>query len=148
MKQDVVICDIDGCLLNTSAVLAEAKLQPSEADKWRYFNTYANDRKKVAFNYLLAEILKSLRDSGYKIIFSTARSEAIKVNTKIRLRSELGFMPDMYMRALGDIRPACEVKADHLKLIQKYYNPCIAIDDEDANLDMFSKNGLFVMKAI
>lgn len=146
-KPKAVICDIDGCLLDTRAILKEAtEKTTNDAEKWRYFEAYANDRNKVPFNYILGEVLNSLRDSGYKIIFSTARSEAIKVNTKIRLRSELGFMGDLYMRALDDLGPADQVKYKHLKQIREYYDPQIAIDDEDANINMFSGNGLLVMK--
>ena len=146
-RPKAIICDIDGCLLDTRAVLkvAEATAQ-NEAQKWQIFENYANDRDKVAFNYILGEVLKSLRDSGYKIVFSTARSEAIKVDTKIRLRTELGFMGDIYMRRIGDLRPAAEVKAEHFRLIREYYDPQIAIDDEDENIKMFANKGLLVMK--
>ena len=145
-KPKAVICDIDGCLLDTREILREAEKKETEAEKWRYFDTYANDRDKVAFNYVLGEVLESLRQCGYKIIFSTARSEAIKINTKIRLRLELGYIEDIYMRPIGDSRPAAEVKADHLKKIREYYDAQIAIDDEDANVKMYADKGLLVMK--
>ena len=146
-RPKAIICDIDGCLLDTRAVLKEAEENTNnEADKWRYFQTYANDRDKVGFNWTLGEVLKSLHDSGYKIIFSTVRSEAIRINTKIRLRTDLGFIGDLYMRRIGDLRPAAEVKAEHFRLIREYYDPQIAIDDEDENIKMFAENGLLVMK--
>lgn len=146
-KQKAVICDIDGCLLDSREVLKEAtKKTQTDTEKWRYFETYANAREKVNFNYTLGEVLRSLRNIGYKIIFSTARSEAIRLNTKIRLRSELGFMGDMYMRRIGDLRPAAEIKADHYKSICEYYDPQIAIDDEDENIKMYIHKGLLVMK--
>ena len=50
------------------------------------------------------------------------------------------------MRRIGDSRPAAEVKAEHFRLIREYYDPQIAIDDEDENIKMFAENGLLVMK--
>ena len=146
-KRKAVICDIDGCLLDTSQIFKEIEekgLQGNE--KWAYFERYANDRDKAKFNFILADVLNCLRNQGYKIIFSTARSEAIRINTKIRLQTDLGFMGDLFMRPLGNINPAAEVKAEHLKSIKGFYNACIAIDDEDENLKMFSKNGLLAVK--
>lgn len=52
------------------------------------------------------------------------------------------------MRELDDLRPAAEVKADHLKRIKEFYDVHIAIDDEDDNLKMFSQNNILAMKVI
>lgn len=143
-----IICDIDGCLLDTAhihKVIEEKGLEG--AAKWRYFEQNANSAD-VNFNYVLGEFLDCLAKDGYEIILSTARNENIKQDTSFKLRHYLDCDYRLYMRASNDISPACEVKKKHLKEIQEEFNVLMAIDDEDANLDMFSKNGLFVMKAI
>lgn len=149
IRQKAIICDIDGCLLDSSKVLEEAELNTNSAnDKWGYFDKYANDFSKVYFNENLGGLLASMFRNGYKIIFSTARSVAIRTDTQIRLRSELGFNFSLFMRSLDDKREAHKVKQEHLNIIQKFYDVRMAIDDEDANLEMFARNGIFVMKAI
>lgn len=146
-KPKAVICDIDGCLLDSQGVLEEAELNTTNSnDKWRYFEKYANDRDKVAFNYALGDILNNLRNGGYKIIFSTARSEAIKIGTRIRLKTELGFTGDLYMRPLDNFDSSADVKAKHLKTIRNYYDVLMAIDDDESNIKMFSESGLQTLK--
>ncbi len=148
MKKKAIICDIDGCLLDTAHIHEDIKELGLEGlDKWRYFEMYANDID-VKFNHNLGGLLESLARNGYEIIFSTARNESIKHRTILKLKSNLDCEFKLYMRASNDISPACEVKKKHLKQIQEEYAVEMAIDDEDANLDMFSKKGLFVMKAI
>lgn len=148
MKKRAIICDIDGCLLNTDYIHQEIKEKGLEgAAKWRYFETYANDID-VNFNHNLGGLLESLARDGYEIILSTARNENIRHQTILKLRINLDCKFKLYMRASNDISPACEVKRKHLKQIQEEYAVEMAIDDEDANLKMFSSNGLFVMKAI
>ncbi len=146
-KPKAVICDIDGCLLDSQGVLEEAEANTTNSnDKWRYFEKYANDRNKVAFNYVLGNMLNDMRNNGYKIIFSTARSEAIKIATKIRLKAELGFMGDLYMRPLDNFDSSADVKAMHLKTIKNYYDVRMAIDDDESNIKMFSESGLRTIK--
>lgn len=148
MKKKAIICDIDGCLLDTAHIHKDIKELGLEGlDKWRYFEMYANDID-VKFNHNLGGLLESLARNGYEIILSTARNENIKHRTILKLKSNLDCEFKLYMRASNDISPACEVKKKHLKQIQEEYIVEMAIDDEDANLDMFSKKGLFVMKAI
>lgn len=148
-KPKAIICDIDGCIMDTSRIYEEiAEKGITGAEKFAYFEQYANDPAKALINHQLAEILKFLNAQGYKIIFSTARSIVIKLRTMIRLRDELGFIGDLYVRGKNDFRPSAEVKADHLRRIKEYYDVHIAIDDEDENLKMFSENNILAMKVI
>lgn len=147
-KPKAIICDIDGCVIDTSRIYEEiAEKGITGADKFAYFEEYANDPAKALINQPLVDILEFLRMQGYKIIFSTARSKAIKVGTITRLRGCMMYS-DIYMRDLDDFRPAAEVKADHLKRIKEFYDVHIAIDDEDDNLKMFSQNNILAMKVI
>ena len=147
-KPKAIICDIDGCVIDTSRIYEEiAEKGITGVDKFAYFEEYANDPAKALINQQLVDILEFLRMQGYKIIFSTARSKAIKIGTITRLRSCMLYS-DIYMRELDDLRPAAEVKADHLKRIKEFYDVQIAIDDEDDNLKMFSQNNILAMKVI
>lgn len=145
--QNAIICDIDGCLLNTAHIHKEIAQKHLEgAQKWAYFEQCANN-KDVGFNHILGEFLEGLERQGYKIILSTARSERIRPQTKIKLVADFNCDFELYMRAPNDLGPACEVKRKHLIQIQEKYNVEMAIDDERANLDMYSKYGLLVMQA-
>ena len=119
-----------------------------DAAKWRYFETYANDYMDVKFNFNLGDILEALAGKGYTIILLTARSENIRRATARRINFNLNCKYLMLMRDKNDISPAHVIKKKHLKEIQEKYEVMLAIDDEEENLNMYSSNGLFVMKAI
>lgn len=151
MKQKAIICDIDGCLLDTLNIHKQIEeLGLTGALKWRYFEAGANDIKTVKFNRNLANVLKTFADTGIKIILLTARSEAIRYSTKLRLDYEINaaFSYKLLMRSMGDSNDPHIVKYLHLKKILEEYDVILAIDDEDANLKMFAANGIFVMKPI
>ena len=148
-KQKAIICDIDGCLLDTSYIHRSIdSLGLEGAEKWRFFESLANDIKVVRFNKNLANILKTFADSGMKIILLTARSESIKYQTKLRLNYEINdkFNYTLLMRPINDTSDPQTVKFIHLKKILEEYDVILAIDDEDENLKMFAFNGIFVMK--
>lgn len=149
MKKKAIICDIDGCLLDTAFIHQEIEEKGLEGvAKWRYFETYANDIELVNFNQNLGSILEILAQNGYEIILLTARSENIRNATVRKIKLNLNCKFELYMRPTNDISPACEIKKKHLKELKENYDVYLAIDDEDENLKMFSNNGLFVMKAI
>ena len=149
MKKKAIICDIDGCLLKTGHIINEAEEKGlKDSEKWAYFQRKANDIYEVEFNFNLGDLLEALNKQGYKIILSTARSSEIRSQTIRRLKLHLSCDFELYMRDYDDVAPAPKVKKKHLKEIQKKYEVYLAIDDEDKNLDMFSSNGLYVMKSI
>lgn len=148
-KTKAIICDIDGCILDSSAVHAEIKRYKLEgAKKWLFFESFANNSKLVKFNRILGDWLYNQAKKGVAIIFLTARSENIRYTTRLRLASE--FKPDfefkLLMRAKDDLDPAHVCKAKHMEDILATYDVILAIDDEQANLDMFNSYGLLVKK--
>lgn len=69
-KPKAIICDIDGCVIDTSRIYEEiAEKGITGADKFAYFEEYANDPAKALINQQLVDILEFLRLQGYKIIF-------------------------------------------------------------------------------
>lgn len=151
MKKKAIICDIDGCLLDTAQIHKDIKELGLEGGaKWRYFGAKANDIRTVKFNHNMANLLKTLADTGVKIILLTARSESIRYQTRVRLDYEIdaAFNYDLLMRPINDFSDSSTIKFNHLKKILNGYEVILAIDDEDTNLKMFSFNGIFAMKPI
>ncbi len=148
-KPKAIICDIDGCVLDTSAIYKEIERLNLEGQrKWMFFETFANDSKMSVFNQTLGNWLVSQYIKGINIIFLTARSEKIRYNTRTRLNKEFKNVLDycLLMRAKDDLDPAHIVKEKHLKTILERYEVILAIDDEQPNLDMFNRYGLLVKK--
>lgn len=149
-KTKAIICDIDGCILDSSAIYTEIyRLNLKGANKWLFFETYANDSEYVKFNKNLGEWLFNQTQKGIAIIFLTARSENIRYQTRLRLIEEFkkGFDFKLLMRAKDDTDPPHVCKEKHMRDILAAYDVILAIDDEQKNLDMFNKYGLLVKKA-
>jgi 3-deoxy-D-manno-octulosonate 8-phosphate phosphatase KdsC-like HAD superfamily phosphatase len=149
MKKKAIICDIDGCLLDTAIIHKEIEQKDLiGAQKWAYFERFANNIDKVSFNYNLGIALEALAKVGINIILLTARSESIRKSTARRLDMQLNCKYKLVMRNFGDEDTPRVIKKRHLENILKEYEVILAIDDEDENLKMFSAMGLFVMKAL
>lgn len=147
-KQKAVICDIDNCLLYTNFIIKEAEQKGLTGnDKWGYFHKFANC-DKVLFNHKLGEILKALENQGYKILLVTARSEKIRKPTQRKLKQNLECDFKMFMRDFDNEESSAELKQKLLDEITKKYSVVFAIDDEEENIRMFLKNGIYTMQSM
>lgn len=148
-----IICDIDGCLLDTGIIFKEIEAQSLTGNKkWDYFHYWANS-DKVSFNVALSEILFNFFNQGFEIILLTARSEKIRNQTRARITSEnilagLNYKYSLYMRQENDFSPSHESKLKHLKELKQKYFIILAIDDDEENCKMFHQNRILTMKAI
>lgn len=153
MKKKAIICDIDGCLLDTGFIFKEIEAQGlTGSEKWDYFHKKAN-LDEVKFNIALSEILYGFYDQGFDIILLTARSEEIRNQTRSKITYEnilagFNYKFTLYMRHLGDCSPSHESKAKYIDFLKAKYSIVLAIDDDDANCKMFNENNILTMKAI
>jgi len=76
MERKVVICDIDGCVLDTSRIEKEMIGIQSEDEKFDYFNKHIGDIEPKS----ITKIVKLLRtfDNRASVIFVTARCESLR----------------------------------------------------------------------
>ena len=150
MKSKAIILDIDGVCLQTDFILDEIlKLGLKGEDKWDYFYKNCNsDRVKV-----IEETRKLIFLCGdvyfpIYVIISTARNEKYREATKTKLDNSLIFPSRMYMRSEHDLRPACEVKREHLIEIMKEFDVIAFIDDDLQNCEMAKDLGVLALRRV
>ena len=150
-KQDAVICDIDGVILDSSQVFKEIEELGLTGDaKWEYFNRHANNGANVYWD--MVDVIKPFIEMGYKIIFLTARCETIKeetTETVIGAFRGAFFYSHEYefvMRPKGVKLPSAEVKEKHLLELKKKYDILCAFDDDESNCEMFRKHNILTFK--
>lgn len=136
--REAIICDIDGCLIETDWIFAEAKEKDLNTDEtFALFDKYANSDRCV-INQKYVKLLQTF--SNVDIIFVTARSEAIRHETQKKLEEILkGQQFLLYMRPIGNKENSCALKEMHLKEILKNYKVHLAIDDYIGNCLIFEK---------
>ena len=148
-KEDVIVFDIDGVLLDTEYIFKEIFDLKLKGDaKWDYFLKYCNsDRTQPIKNTLDLWFCLSHR---YKTFISTARNEKCKNETLLKLAQNCFFTTEdnLLMRKDGDYRPAIEVKKEHLIQIMKNFNIILFIDDDLANCEMAKGLGILALRKV
>lgn len=143
--EKIIICDIDGCLINTSWVWKVITLLgiKDEATKWDFFGRNANalyngiDKKLVKF----LKYEKDLKNA--RIMFLTSRSINIECQTVDFIEKNTGLIYErdflISSRPIWDNLATAESKRVRLELIRKFFNPIFAIDDELVNIEVFNR---------
>jgi len=128
--QDIYLCDIDGTLANHDGIRSPY------------------DESKVLFDKPLptCEVIKALEKSGKHIIFFSGRTEACRLDTITWLKRNIGFVPVLYMREVGDRRNDAVIKEElYNNHIKGRYNVLAVLDDRLRVCHMWYKLGLFVL---
>ena len=152
MKCKAIVCDIDGVLLNTQFILDEIhKLGLKGEDKWDYFYKNCNSDRVLRMKGAI-ELFWQFSNSGNApyIFFSTARNEKCKEATLNKLRKEGFIIPDdaIFMRSYYDLRPAYEVKREHLLQIMEDFDIVAFIDDDLQNCEMAKELGILSLRRV
>jgi FMN phosphatase YigB (HAD superfamily) len=140
MAQKAVIIDLDGTLVNSPRPTAPIK-DNSEID----WNAWIESAKFSPANEWCKEIVMAMALQGYAIIFLTARDggENSRKITENWITMHMPVMHKLYMRHEHDRRPDYEMKRDvFLNEIAPYYDVLFAIDDKQANVDLFRELGI------
>lgn len=147
MKKRAIVLDIDGVLLDSSAVFQELfdkKLKGDE--KWNYFQSNCNG-SKVHFIQKSLEFVEAL-STDVDILLLTARNEKCRKSTEFRLTEELFPWDEIYMRKDGDYREAPAVKKEQLQRILEDYEVIAFIDDDLSNCEIAKELGVFSLRKI
>lgn len=139
MKPKAVIVDIDGTLFE-------------EVPNWTQETDLEWVEKTLAMRELEVGIalVKVLKESGFKLVFLTARGQTCKKNTWIKFR-EAGIahlVDSMWHRPVSwnGVAPV-EYKRFMMRRIMKKYDVKFAMDDSDKNLAMFESLGIKIIDA-
>ena len=150
MKAKCIILDIDSTILDSDFILREIHSLGLKGDeKWDYFYQHCNgDRVKAIES--TKEFYTTIRYNINDLccIISTARNEKCSKATLKKLAEEKIVFDRSYWRKQHDLRPACEVKKDHLIEIMKEFDIVAFIDDDLANCEMAKSLGVLALREI
>lgn len=150
MKRKAIVCDIDGVLLDTQFILNEIrKLGLKGEEKWDYFCKNCNsDRVEVieTTKNFYTTIRYGIND--LYCIISTARNEKCSDATLKKLAKEKIIFDRSYWRKSDDLRPACEVKREHLLKIMEEFDVIAFIDDDLQNCKMAKSFGILALRRV
>lgn len=153
IKPKYVICDLDGCLINSAWIWEVIKfLKATQDEAFDIFNRLANSNRN-GIDLSLYKYLCFKASGGLKIHFLTARSELIEVETInfIQKRTGLIFGKEFTIsfRPANDLSSPADSKARRLDaMISDKKEILLAIDDEDEILKMYQKRGIKTIKWI
>ena len=153
IKPKYIICDIDGCLINSAWIWQMLKNKTVTQDEaFDIFNRLANaETNKIdlpLYKYLCFKCA-----GGRKLHFVTARSEEIEVETINFIQKKTGMVYGkeftISSRPKNDTLPPAQSKAIRIqKFIDEGNVIDLAIDDEDAVLEMYRSKNIPAMKWI
>lgn len=150
MKCKAIVCDVDGVILQTDFILREIfELGLKGEEKWEYFYEHCNsDRVKAieTFKNFYTTIRYGINDLC--CIISTARNERCSDATLKKLARDKIIFDMSYWRKNGDLRPACEVKREHLLKIMEKYDIVAFIDDDLDNCEMAKELGVLALRRV
>ena len=149
MKKVCIICDIDRVIVDSREWEKYIPSDPTDRDGWNKFLAHHGLAKpnKPMLNFVL------ILNKVFPILFVTGRENysnsrlITKKQIKEFTNGKITVGPlnpnKLFMRELNDFREPCKVKEDILKeKILPYYQPILAIDDNEGNIEMFKKYGI------
>ncbi len=143
--EKIIICDIDGCLINTSWIWKTISLLgiKDEATKWDFFGRNANALYNGIDNKLVRFLKYEMEAKNARIMFLTSRSINIECQTIDFIENSTGLEYErdflISSRPVWDKAATAESKRVRLELIKKFFNPIFAIDDELVNIEVFNR---------
>lgn len=153
IKPKYIICDLDGCLIDSSWIWDVIKSQGVSKDEaFDLFNRLANaDKNRIEIP--LYKYLCFKASGGLKIHFLTARSELIEVETINFIQKKTGLVYgkefSISFRPTTDISESAESKAARLQaFIDSGREVALAIDDEESVLKMYKSKNIPCIKWI
>lgn len=153
IKSKYIICDLDGCLIDSAWIWDVVKSQNISKDEaFDIFNRLANADKN-GIDLALYKYLCFKASGGLKIHFITARSELIEVETINFIQKKLGLIYgkdfSISFRPTTDLSCPAESKAVRVqRFLDSGKQAVLAIDDENEILLMYARKGIPIMKWI
>lgn len=145
-----VICDIDNVYSDSREWIKHLP-SVSKAKDRKAWDEYQTKHYLVKPNKKIIDKISHI--SKYvPIIFITAREDRndVRKNTLREIESfsgdtiKIGILHKLYMREEGDYRSSDVVKEEILirEVLNKGFKPIVAVDDEEANIEMFKRHGI------
>ena len=149
MKRKAIVCDIDSTILDSRFIIREIhELGLKGDEKWAYFYENCNsDRVEVISE--MKTLLFSFWINDVTIIFSTARNKKCYDETVKKFSKEGIYFDKLLMRKDGDLRPANEIKREHIEIVKRMdYDVIAFIDDDLQNCEMAKELGILALRRV
>lgn len=137
-RRSAVLVDIDGVLCDNTERL-QKHLENGNWDHW--FAEILEDRPNVGW----VQLVNMLYHSGHRIVLLTARTEAVREQTKEWMDRHWVPYHDLVMRGQGEEWAGC--KQNKLEGLKEQYNIVLAIDDDSHHCAMFEAAGIPTIRA-
>ena len=146
MAKNIIICDLDGCLIDTSWIWEVNKVLKLESPQcWELFENNANSSWSKIDPVLLNYLNEKLKQ-GFFIEFLTARSKTILKETIDFIEKTTGLKYgqnfDILMRDPKDESPAVDYKRNAVTERLSKREIVLAIDDDKSIVEMYKKEGI------
>ena len=143
MKRMCYVFDIDGTLAdNRHRQHLVPKGEDAKDDaKWKIFNDECPYDEPIDY---MVDILDSLYATrGVDIVFVTGRSESCRKETMVWLDRNVIEMDycELFMRPVGDCRPATHLKADLFSKVEERYHIKAAFEDQPLVAEYLTDEG-------
>lgn len=143
-KHKTIIVDMDGTLVDTSSLhdlLREIRNPDGTWDPVG-LDLFNQRTRECPANWEIIDICSGYWSQGIDVVVMTAREEKYRSLTKGWLNKYGVPYKELYMRALGDLRPDREVKKDLLAEVRKHWDVVFAIDDQPAIIELWKEEGI------
>lgn len=153
MMNKYIVCDLDGCLINTAWIWQTAKKFKMDEDTGvDFFNKAANCAASKIDDFCLRYLYFKC-SGGLKLHFLTARSEVIEVETINFIQERTGLIYGkeftISFRPAKDVLPPHQSKEYRVSaMLQSGKQIALAIDDNDLCLQMYQAKGIPAIKWI
>lgn len=147
MREQAIVLDVDGVLLDSSKVFEELFKRKLKGDeKWEYFRENCNGSDVIFIKNSL-KFIQAL-NKEVKIILLTARNEKCREATEARLKAENFIYHELYMRPENNYEESDTLKSKILFELTGIYDIIAFIDDELSNCEAAKNLGILALRKI
>ncbi len=151
MYENVIVCDIDGVLLDVSKLYKILEELP-EDERLEYFNKNANNHNYVSKNKIMFDMLNAFNRAGFTIILLTARARNIGPETCMFLGCGEVSLDNIAMIITRNFNmegvPSEQYKRQAIEELKTMADIKLIIDDDLDNCNMFEQMGYTVMRVM
>ena len=140
-----IICDIDQCLLDSyqPIMLKERGLALGLEEK-EYWNLFYDNLHLCKRNEWCFELLNRFAKDDITVLFVTGREERARKHTEAFFNFKFNYK--LLMRPNGNLEPDAKVKHKILEDLVNNYDILFALDDREANCQVYRSFGITTLK--
>jgi hypothetical protein len=143
---EAIVFDVDGTLCDVRQIRHYVEPITGESEFRANFDRFHAESIRCPAHQSVMNVLARARTAKFKILIVTGREAKWSFLTSLWL-AEKGIKPErVYMRQKGDFRPDHVIKQEILTQIEKKYRVCLAVDDREDIIAVWSDSGIPTLK--